>query len=114
MIDFERTMTPRQLASVRARFLRAQMRPAHVPAPRFDGVRWSDDYGTVYIPDDSGLLPCGFESLFPEHEPVGSADGGRLYDAHNPAARSLLGAIAAVLRDLPFASIESEETTHEQ
>ena len=93
----DRALTPAEQRKVRARFIRASMRPAHCPEPTFEGVRWSDDYRYVFVPDNSGLGPCGFHSLFPEHQPVEVRPGGLVYPRLNPGADSLLRAIAAVM-----------------
>lgn len=114
-IDPGRTLTEKQQRKVRSRFLRAQMRPAHVPEPSLAEVRWSEHYGYVYVQKTSGLIACGFESMFPDHKPVAEDQNWAIYANHNPAARSLLGAIGAVLEDYPFASLEprTEEKLNE-
>lgn len=114
-IDPGRTLTDKQQLKVRARFLRAQMRPAHVPEPSLAEVRWSPDYGHIYVQKTSGLIDCGFESMFDDHLPLAEDRNWAIYDNHNPAARSLLGAIGAVLEDYPFASLEprTEEQLNE-
>lgn len=93
----DRTLTTAQQRKVRARFLRVAMRPAGTREPTFEGVRWSDDYRTVFVPHDSGLGVCGFDSMFHEHQPIRRCVDGRVYPLSNPAADSLLRAIAAVM-----------------
>jgi hypothetical protein len=83
------------------------MRPAHVPDPSLGEVRWSTDYGYVYVQKTSGLIECGFESVFREHDPVAEDKNWAIYDNQNPAARSLLGAIGAVLGGSPFSTPEA-------
>ena len=114
-IDPGRTLTEKQQRKVRARFLRASMRPAHAPEPSLAEVRWSPDYAFVYVQKTSGLIACGFDSLFTVHRPRAEDQNWAIYDNNNPAARSLLGAIGAVLEDYPFASLEprTEEQLNE-
>lgn len=94
---------------VRARFMRASMRPAHCPEPSLLEVRWSDDYRYVFIHKASGLMACGFDGLlFTDHKPVAEDKNWAIFSDTTPAARSLLGAIQAVREGSPFATREWE------
>ena len=109
-IDPGRTLTAKQLGKVRARFLRASMRPAHAPDPDLSEVRWDDGYRFVYVDKGSGLLACGFmDPLFDEHHPELEDKNWAIYSRIAPSANSLLGAIAATILELPTAVPSGDE-----
>lgn len=98
-IEPSRTLTTKERGRVRARLLLASMRGRNLPDPMLDEVRWSDDYEYVYVQKTSGLIELGLRC------PVAADENWAIFDRSSPAARSLLGAIAAVLSDSPYASL---------
>lgn len=95
-IDYGRIMTTKERGRVRTRFRTWSYEHGFgMIEPNLIELRWSDDYTTLYVNRESGLLPY-FASLYPEHHAVAEDQHWAIYNRLNPAADALLSAIEEV------------------
>lgn len=94
-IQPDRTLSTQEARTVRRKFVAwyIQRVPRDMIGLHFGELRWSDDYRYLWVNRASGLLACGFDSLYPEHRPLAESESWAIYSSDNPAAHALLVAI---------------------